>query len=365
MSIKKLLTQYDIPINDDNEVSLRVFLCIFEMDNDEKNRLIHKARVSSVEYHVRKHGSEYMIHTWDLCRYIHNRVNEKIKTFYKSHKDIIDANKIDPLCNTIDIHDKKFIYQGTNIDLHYLNDKWYVPITIIRKMSKIDSHKIIPLEKIDNKDCIDITLIKSFLDIKLKTSSLKRDLFMEWVQNVIKCINGVNIHKGIISKINDVDLDDYNNNYIMYILRVRNGTYKYGDTYDIKERMKKHRASFKTYDYIRLYKFDDFRQMKNMSAKLKELTKTHKISYVDSDKRIEMFKSNANMNAVDFINIIDDAYQIYNKPIATKQETNIFYKTIDVLTREIGYEKSLSLLNNHMFTDTEFEYIREIMNKHL
>lgn len=359
MSINKLLKKYKLKVNANQEILFNDFIKIINII--DINIYLQVVKNRPAQYHIRKNGNNYYIHTWDLCRFIIN--TKRAKDFYEKHKEIVDTNIYDKTKSIAEAHDNKFIYLGTLIKSIIQNNIYYFDLGTIKLLLNKNIKSVKKLDTIEFEENIYI----KYTDILLLKQKTK-NIFLKWIKNTV--IVNINNKLNKTEKNSDdevmklVELSEYNNHYIVYLIKVRDNTYKYGDSYEIARRMMQHKNKFKKIEYIRLYKFDDFRQMKNMSKQVKVLTKKLKIDYKDSNNRIEMFKTTTEHKIKDIANKIDQLYDITNRPIVTKRESDTLYNVIDILTNVIGYEESMEILNTNKFEDDEYEYIQaKIFNR--
>jgi hypothetical protein len=325
--------------------------------------MLARYKKSSAKYQIRIDDGEYFIHIWNLCKLIQNNNNTLIKNIYIDNKKIIDTSTLDKTKSIVDSHDNIFIYLGTTIPTIIKNDIYYFCIKTLLMFNKnIFKEKSLDLNNIhiyQKNKYISHTSLFYYANIcKTKTP------FIKWIinnvsQNITDELNFKNKEIDTDSKLNNIiNLDKYEESYCVYFFKIRYNTYKYGDTYSIKNRMRSHSSTFDRIDNMKIYKFEDFRQMKDMANKFKDLTKELKINYKDSEDRTELFKTNNKYSIDTVLEKADELYNIINIPPIGLKETRIVFKLIEKLIINYGYEQSLNIIKED-FTEEDVKYIKE------
>ena len=357
MPIKELFSHNSIELFEGDYASLNNFY-----DNIVEGKSFHRwlrgLKKSTAAYHIIEYDDDYRVHMWDLCRIIQNSGTTKIKKFYSDNKEVIDSNSMDRTRSIADAYDNIFIFEGTRIPTLVSEDVYYFHVDTLKtfmsrevNMNLYDTIMIDSNEFISHPDC----------DSFLINGGALIDLWKWFDESVIPHIEdelAYHDNTSDLSENNDINLDDYEDYYCVYFFKVRHNTYKYGDTYIIKNRMRSHMQQFDRIEYVKIYKFEDFRQMKEMADRFKQWTKQKRINYRDSQDRTEMFKTNKKMTIKHVMSMADSMYEIINVPPTGLKESKILFKLVEKLIFNYGYAETLEIIDDE-FDENERNYIKK------
>lgn len=366
MSIIELLTSYDLVINVNHEVCLNDFYEKITQPKELWAPLL-KTRKSKANYCVRVDDRDHYINTWNLCRLIQNSGNVKIKNFYKKYKSVIDSNTLDKTRSIVDAHDNIFIYLGTKIHTIIIDHVYYFCLTTINQLckSKISKKLLSDMDIHHNGHLIYV----SHKDITRCITDGKTNVdFIKWIEesttphidDELNFINGVTK----VDSNNNINLNDYADHYCVYFIKVRHNTYKYGDSYIIKNRMHTHADAFKKFDYVKLYKFEDYRQMKKMARNFKFWTNEVNINYKDSNDRVEMFKTCEKYSIDVILDKANDIFEVTNIPLQELIDNRVIFKLIDKFVEKCGEKESMSMIDDEFSLD-DAEYLKKKIFKQI
>lgn len=88
-----------------------------------------------------------------------------------------------------------------------------------------------------------------------------------------------------------IDINDFNNESVLYILQLNNKLYKFGVTNNLQQRLKQHKQILKSDKIIKVFKLKSYGICLTIEKKLKELVKNLKIHKIHNNQT-EIFETN-------------------------------------------------------------------------
>ena len=125
--------------------------------------------------------------------------------------------------------------------------------------------------------------------------------------------------------IKNIDLNAYKDKYCVYLIKIRHNTYKYGDSYLVRKRLHAHKSNIGSFEYVKIYTFDDFNDMKKMAKSIKQYTINNNIAYRDIHDRVELFKTD---NISSIMEDIDLLYKTHYKNRDALPQSKLYYETL-------------------------------------
>jgi phage anti-repressor protein/predicted GIY-YIG superfamily endonuclease len=150
-------------------------------------------------------------------------------------------------------------------------------------------------------DCFKMLAMLSKTEMGKKTRKYYVELEKLYFKNMTDKMQYINnplpkIHSAL------VDITPYENNEVVYLIKVKDDIYKYGVTYDIKSRLKKHKMNFKYDAVIKIWLCKNRTVSNNVESKVKEFTKINKLT-ISYGNHTEVFQYK---NIDEIIKLIDD-----------------------------------------------------------
>ena len=341
MEYKQIILNYNIRYDEEEKLyNLEDIIYNIVESKDKKSyiRALKNKNMSIIKKNKQNYVNEETL--IKICQYSNSQnckdIIDKINELYK--KD----NKI----NVINEDDNIFIFNGCSIYVFEINgDAWFKGVDIAKlleysntndaiikhvknkhkktfeELSKIKSGKgdrdlgdlIPPNPKIDKQT---IMINEAGLYSLIFRSKMKEaEKFTDWViEEVLPSIRkkGMYVAENTKNSIT-IDFREYKDKYCVYLFETnQNGIYKYGDTSDIKNRMKSHRSTFHNITITKIYTFDDFRQMKKMAHQIKKYIHDININYIDDTKQVELFKTTNEKNINEILKKLNSFYEKNN-----------------------------------------------------
>jgi hypothetical protein len=334
---KNILISKNVKIFD-NKVSIKDYYK--NIDSTLSSKV--KKSIRDKEKHNRNIQTEY-ISIINFCKIIRKSISQPTIDFYTKYKETIDhvIYSHDYMYCVADLVDKRFIYQGKQIDFVETDNKFWFNVMDI---CKITNAKIL-IQHLDNihKYKSNDKLYVDYVGLKYIDYDDKSDKYaISWIyQNILPLFNDA--WKYTSECIKNINILDYKNKYCVYLLKLRPNTYKYGDSYIIGNRIKTHKDSLGKFEYVKIYTFDDYRDMKHMAHSVKIYTKEQHIDYIDTCGRVELFKTD-NINKI--ISDINQLYEKYHKIRNSLPHSSIYYETLVNLNKLKDTETAYKLVTN-------------------
>ena len=244
--------------------------------------------------------------------------NSCIKTQIKE-LNIIDNDFIDDFFDTIEKTDKPII----DLDKAYkwlgYQEKRNAKNVLIKETNGFEKdidyiiNFVKPIETENKKggkkyekimitaDCFKMLAMLSKTEMGKKTRKYYVELEKLYFKNMTDKMQYINnplpkIHSAL------VDITPYENNEVVYLIKVKDDIYKYGVTYDIKSRLKKHKMNFKYDAVIKIWLCKNRTVSNNVESKVKEFTKINKLT-ISYSNHTEVFQYK---DIDEIIKLIDD-----------------------------------------------------------
>lgn len=370
MNIEKLCNQYSVKFLN-GKVNLNDFATnvIKSKNAKEYVKTLKRKKITTEKIENCLYISEN-----DALEIIKCSKSQSCKDFIKA---IEDNEKIENV-NVVDADGGVFIFHGKNIftTVDENNEIWFRGIDIVNILKC--EH---PIKVLNTIECEDKSLFENLEGVLTPENTESEDLHKNLQPNTIMINeiavfnlifqikdNGAKIFKkwfskDLLSSIRKIgkykqknkcaqllmDLTDYENTYCVYLIETEKDTYKYGDTYNIKSRLKAHRTNFESTKCIKIFKFEDYRNMKTMAQKIKTFVKKSNLSFIDDKGRVEMFKTNKEYSINDILDEFNKLYEKYNirkENIRENKSNNFTGKYLNNL--QIEYFKTLKAVTENM-----------------
>lgn len=299
-----------------------------------------------------------------VCRSIGTGINDfkkKFKILHKAkmtqHKGIIRKTKKLKGDTCISNGDKcMFVFRGKIITVIFDVNKspWFVATEVIEIMGYVNidnaMNKIDKSNKIAKKDFNELKNDKinevSFKVIRSAANLINEEAVFNLVYRSRKHISkefgswifndlfpelrrlGYHVDDSDRRYVNFVNVDDYKDDSVVYLLKVGDAMYKFGDTYDVYRRLGEHKCSFNSYECIRLYGFIRHKNMKGMANEIKSYVKSIGINHKDSGSNMEELFVTTKQYPINKIIIeFDNIYNKYSDSIKEVTMDNNINKT--------------------------------------
>jgi predicted GIY-YIG superfamily endonuclease len=119
-----------------------------------------------------------------------------------------------------------------------------------------------------------------------------------------------------------IDINPYINKEVLYLIKVKDDIYKYGVSNDIRNRLRKHKISFKFEMIMKIWLCKNKTVSLRAEAKFKEFTKNNNIQII-YDKHTELFQSNNIENIITVLdNMIESEIKTYDQEHETSNNCN-------------------------------------------
>lgn len=374
MSIKSLIKEYGINIEDD----LVLFSDFAKKIAKSKspNEFCKGIRRKKL-YKFVKVGKKWFINTDDLLKIVEGSslkgcIDFKKKLKKNEEEDNKDLNMIDVVNNVYIFYGKRIYtiiedgepwfkaHDVCNV-LEYKNPretiKIHVDINFKKKLSEFDrdlrGRSGLPLKSYNNYRETDSQTIMinepGLYSLIFKSTMKKAKEFVNWIaEEVLPSIRKTGSYKNTDRSML-FDMVDYEEYYCVYLIRINKNTYKYGDTYQIRQRLGSHNRTFDGFNLVKVFKFDDYRIMKIMAKRLKAYVKSININYTDDEGRVELFKTT---KEYDIKYLLKEFNEMYSN-LTSFDETNNINDTIENKTKIL----------NEIMPKTTNEIINKILGK--
>ena len=322
-NLKEILTAKNVKVVD-NKISIRDYYKYIDttLSYSAKKYFAQQNRDLTVVNTDNKRGYISII---NFCKLIKKSSSLMTVNFYTHYNEMIDQIiqiQYDMYC-VADLVDKRFVYKGIKIDFIEEYSKFWFNVSDICKIT--NAKILIQFLDEEHKHMSQNNLYIDYIGLKYIDYDDKSDRnAVSWIyQNILPLFTDA--WQFTPECIKNIDLNAYKDKYCVYLIKIRHNTYKYGDSYLVRKRLHAHKSNIGSFEYVKIYTFDDFNDMKKMAKSIKQYTINNNIAYRDIHDRVELFKTD---NISSIMEDIDLLYKTHYKNRDALPQSKLYYETL-------------------------------------
>ena len=168
----------------------------------------------------------------------------------------------------------------------------------------------------------------------MRSKMPKAEEFTDWVTEILVTIRKTGSYNTVKNgKIFDEHkLKELEDKSCLYIIKIKNSIYKYGESDNIRNRLNNHKNNFNFEEIVDIFELPNKTISRETESKIKEFTKNAKINIIYNTS-VEFFEGNSNYTIdrvlMEIKNIVDNQLEIYktkqkNQNLATIENIELY-----------------------------------------